>query len=84
MKTLTLYRIHSFTDGNTLVPIGVYFENQKSAETWLKEHPYDCYYKVELNIYESTFDYNMSEKQRKKQEALGKLSPEEQQLLGLV
>lgn len=84
MKTLTLYRIHSWDSGNMLVPTSIYFENQTSAETWLKEHPYDCYYRVELNIYESTFDYNMSENQRKKQEVLAKLTPEEQELLGLI
>lgn len=84
MKSLTLYRMHQWDGGDRHIPTGVYFETKEAAETWLKEHPYDCYYKVELNIYESTFDYSMSEKQRKKQELLAKLSPEEKKLLGLI
>ena len=84
MKTLNLYQVYKWDGGDRHYPTHTYFENQVSAETWLKVNKYDHYVQVTLNIYESTFDYNMNEKQRKKQEALTKLTLEEQQLLGLI
>lgn len=84
MKSLTLYQVFKWDGGERHYPTDTYFETYEAAETWVKFNKYDHYEQVTLNIYESTFDFNMSAKQRAKQKALSKLTFEEQELLGLI
>lgn len=84
MKSLTLYQVFKWDGGDRHYPTHTYFENQVSAEIWLKDNQYDDCQEVTLEIYESYSDYTAGKTQRAIVKALNKLTLEEQKLLGLI
>jgi hypothetical protein len=84
MKTITYYQFMLWDGADRHQPKGPAFFNKEDADEFLGDNKYDRIEKRSVNIYESMLDYEDHNHEKIRQQALSKLTDEEQKALGLI